>query len=681
MMATINIQHKGHFQFVPFAIFLLTSLLSLPGYAANDSDNDGIVDTQDNCSQIANPDQRNTDNDLYGNLCDGDLNNDDKTNTLDLNLYKSAHRSILGDANYSPHADFNGDNKINTLDLNIYKGLHRKPPGPSGITNTLSFSEASRFLTQSTFGPTLADIDHLLAVGSYEAWLNEQFLKPVSMQLPAMRSLMIKMCEVNSTAPPAITGGSSLARAQVWWSTAVNGDDQLRQRITLALSEILVVSEQGALINSQLGLADYYDVLAKNAFGNYRDLLEQVTLHPMMGRYLSMLRNEKADLIQNIRPDENYAREIMQLFTIGVHELNIDGSPVVDSQNIPIAIYGQSDIEEFAKIYTGWDFNNALSWRDLWIGNGDTIHAMKAFEQFHDSSAKQLLNGYVIAAGGTAKQDLDEALDHLFNHQNVGPFISKQLIQRLVTSNPSSGYVERIAKVFNNNGANVRGDLKAVVKAILLDVEARNGNQIMSTSFGKLREPILRITHLWRAFPVIPVTREGSFYGGNLCGQGVYDYYRMPYSGGLNQFDATLGQTILRSPTVFNFFLPDYSPPGVIRDQNLLAPEFQIMTENTLVNSFNSIISMIHYSNRNNDVWTDWTTIDTSLEQALADMPNQLLDHLNVVLLNNLMSTELRQILLNHLGQVFPQGIEGQRAKVTDSIKLIVSSPEYLIQQ
>lgn len=681
MMVTINSQRQRQFQFKTFAIFLLVSILSPPIQAqfSIDIDNDGIVDSQDNCIEVANPDQRDTDNDTYGNLCDADLNNDLKTNYADSVLFDATHPSKPDDNNYNFHADFNGDNEINNLDLKIFKKLHGRPPGPSGVKISLTPSKASRFLTQSSFGPTLSDINHLLSLGNYIAWLNEQFLEPITLQLPAMRSMMIKMCDVNETDPPAITGGNDLARAQVWWNTTVNGKDQLRQRVALALSEILVVSGRGALTNSQLGLADYYDVLAKNAFGNYRDLIEEITLHPAMGRYLGMLRNEKANLVQNTRPDENYAREIMQLFTLGVYELNIDGSLVLDEDNKPVPIYGQSDIEEFAKIYTGWDFNNATSWRNLWIGNGDTIHPMIAFEQFHDSSEKNLLDGFVIAAGGSAMQDLNAALDHLFNHKNIAPFISKQLIQRLVTSNPTKEYVERVAKVFNNNGANEKGDLKAVIKAILLDVEARNGNQTLPESFGKMREPILRISHLWRAFPVMPVILEGPFFGGDLCGQGEYEFYKIPYPRGLNHFDSTLGQTILRSPTVFNFFLPDYSPPGAIRDQNLVAPEFQILTENNLVNTFNAIISMVHNSNRPT-TW-NWTTIDTTLELALADTPEELLNHLNLVLLNDLMSVELRQILTNHLGQVFPEGAEGQQAKVTDSIKLIVTSPEYLIQQ
>ncbi len=635
---------------------------------ALDSDSDGVDDALDNCIEIANPNQRDSNGDGFGNVCDADLNDSGFVSFDDLSLFKNAFNTANADA------DLDGSGLVSFNDLVIFKALFGKPPGPAGNRGSLSKQQAARFLTQATFGPTQEDIDYLVSLGNFEAWLNEQFSEPATLQLPAMQSLAIKMCDLSTTSAPPITGGSELARSQVWWETAVNGKDQLRQRVALALSEILVVSARGVLQFSNYGLANYYDVLINNAFGNYRELLEQVTLHPIMGRYLSMLRNEKANSQLNFHPDENYARELMQLFTIGVHELNNDGTLILDDNGQPIPTYGQKDIEEFAKVYTGWDFANSAAWRDLYIGNGDTTHPMKAWEAFHDSSEKHLLNGFVIPAGGTAQQDLDQTLDHLFNHPNVGPFISKQLIQRLVTSNPSPAYVARVANVFNNNGANERGDLKAVIKAILLDQEARNGYQTNPQTFGKLREPMLRITHLWRAFPVIPVVKQGSFYGGNTCEQGNYDYYKLPFTGGLDHLEATLGQTVLRSPTVFNFFLPDYSPPGILHDQNLVAPEFQIVTENTHINTLNAINFMIHGDER-------YTSIDISQQLSLANTSEQLVDHLNLLLLNNRMSSRLRQILLSHLAQIFPEGEEGQKAKVKDTIKLIVSSPEYLIQQ
>ncbi len=647
-----------------FFCFVITPQLVF----ALDSDSDGVDDALDNCIEIANPNQRDSNGDGFGNVCDADLNDSGFVSFDDLSLFKNAFNTANADA------DLDGSGLVSFNDLVIFKALFGKPPGPAGNHGSLSKQQAARFLTQATFGPTQEDIDYLVSLGNFEAWLNEQFSEPATLQLPAMQSLAIKMCDLSTTSAPPITGGSELARSQVWWETAVNGKDQLRQRVTLALSEILVVSARGVLRFSNYGLANYYDVLINNAFGNYRELLEQVTLHPIMGRYLSMLRNEKANSQLNFHPDENYARELMQLFTIGVHELNNDGTLILDDNGQPIPTYGQKDIEEFAKVYTGWDFANSAAWRDLYIGNGDTTHPMKAWEAFHDSSEKHLLNGFVIPAGGTAQQDLDQTLDHLFNHPNVGPFISKQLIQRLVTSNPSPAYVARVANVFNNNGANERGDLKAVIKAILLDQEARNGYQTNPQTFGKLREPMLRITHLWRAFPVIPVVKQGSFYGGNTCGQGNYDYYKLPFTGGLDHLEATLGQTVLRSPTVFNFFLPDYSPPGILHDQNLVAPEFQIVTENTHINTLNAINFMIHGDER-------YTSIDISQQLSLADTPEQLVDHLNLLLLNNRMSSRLRQILLSHLAQIFPEGEEGQKAKVKDTIKLIVSSPEYLIQQ
>ncbi|HFD11562.1 MAG TPA: DUF1800 family protein, partial [Crenotrichaceae bacterium] len=319
----------SRYKYLLTSLFLLLICIQVSSLAfAMDSDGDGVDDTLDNCIESVNADQRDSNGDGFGNACDADLDDSGFVNFADLTLFKSVFGSNDADA------DFNGSGFVNFADLSAFKAMFGKPPGPAG-DGGLSQQQAARFLTQATFGPTQADIDHLMALGSLDAWLNEQFSEPVTLQLPAMRSLAIKMCDLDAASAQPIRGGSELARAQVWWETAVKGNDQLRQRIALALSEILVVSAKGVLRFSQYGLADYYDVLANNAFGNFRDLLEQVTLHPMMGRYLSMLRNEKANAELNFHPDENYAREIMQLFTIGVHELNIDGTLVLDARGKP----------------------------------------------------------------------------------------------------------------------------------------------------------------------------------------------------------------------------------------------------------------------------------------------------------------------------------------------------------
>ena len=653
-----------------------------------DSDGDGVPNNQDNCINIANPNQPDSNQDGHGNHCDGDINNDGKTDIFDLALFKSAYRNKPGDAAFNPDADFNGDGEIGIIDLAIFKSLFGKPPGPSGAaeSSNLSQAEAARFLTQTTFGPTQHDINHLVDLGNYEDWLNEQFTKPISTrQLWALETLWIKTCPKNSNGVlyknrtdlinenirSDITGEH--LRTTVWWNTIINGQDQLRQRVAFALSEILVVSGVGPLSNTSFGLADYYDGLAAHAFGNYRDLLEAVTLHPMMGQYLSMLQNKKADPALNIRPDENFARELLQLFTIGVHKLNIDGSPKQTGGKL-IPAYEQAVIEDFAKVFTGWNFKDASRWSTSLL-TGDTIRPMIPWAEFHDTeNEKRLLNNTVLPAGQTAMEDLQDALDNVFNHSNVGPFISKQLIQRLVTSNPSRAYVKRVALTFNDNGAGIRGDLKAVIKAILLDEEARTGHLTIA-GFGKLREPLLRLSHLRRAFGVVPVTHQGTIRGETKCGRADYHLYDIPVAIPWTSF----GQDILQSPSVFNFFLPDYSPPGVVRAAKLLGPEFQIVTENTAVNLANEISSEIQHSDTAN---FKWTTIKTNKEIALASDSNRLLDHLNLLLLNGNMSADLRRILLLHLeNDVFPDGQDGLKAKVRDAIMLIVISPDYLIQK
>lgn len=475
--------------------------------------------------------------------------------------------------------------------------------------------------------------------------------------------------------PDVIDGEFQESRIDAWWNTAINGNDQLRQRVAFALSEIFVISAVGPpLKGSQFGMADYNDMLAKNAFGNYRNLLEDVTLHPVMGIYLSMLHNRKAQSEQNIRPDENYAREVMQLFSIGLHELNLDGT-LKQLNGKPIPTFDQNDVEAFARVFTGWKFANA-NW-DIYVSNGDRTVPMVPFEEFHDITEKHLLDGQVLAAGQTAQQDLDAALDNLFNHPNVAPFISKQLIQRLVTSNPSTGYVERVAIVFNDNGQGQRGDLKAVIKAILLDTEARNGH-LNSTTFGKLREPILRLSHLRRAFPAIPVVREGERWGSGTCGEDSYELYItvLPFPW---DFRLVFGQDMLRAPSVFNFFRPDFSPPGSIRNQGLVAPEFQIMTENTLTGSYRTINFEIQNSGESRNL----TVLNTAWAEALADDTEALLDKLDLVLLSGSMPAEMRTILADHLNNAnFPTDVQQRRvAKVRDTISLIISTPNYLIQQ
>ena len=348
-------------------------------------------------------------------------------------------------------------------------------------------SESAQFLNQTTFGATEAEVQRVVSMG-FEAWIDAEMAKPPSLQLPHLRALP----------PPQFPFQLQPDRADIWFRNVVNGDDQLRQRVAFALSEILVVSELGALVSLPFSLADYYDVLTRNAFGNYRDLMEEVTLHPSMGVYLSMLGNEKPDAALNIRPDENYARELMQLFTIGLVELNNDGSIVLDGQGQPVPTYDQAVIEGFAHVFTGWNYAGFADFNLAFPTADNQTQPMQLYADFHDVGAKLLLGGTTLPAGQTGEQDLADALDNVFNHPNVGPFIALRLIQRLVTSNPSPDYVARVASAFNDNGLGERGDLAAVVKAILLDPDARPALRMELD--GKIKEPLLRITQLWRAY-------------------------------------------------------------------------------------------------------------------------------------------------------------------------------------
>ncbi|MCH9669977.1 MAG: DUF1800 family protein [Gammaproteobacteria bacterium] len=663
--------------------WLLFLALAIPGASyALDTDGDGVDDNVDNCINHSNAQQRDTDSDGFGNRCDPDLNGDQVVNFADLGLLKSVWGT--SDAN----GDLNGDGAVNFTDLGLMKSFWGQAPGPAGPGETLSQAQAARFLAQATFGPTRQDIEALVQMGDLEAWIDAQLSAPTGLLLPNAKFIYQANYQHCIQDPPSwgcptpfnelVTAGqdgvfdtSSDQFRHVWWWNVIDGQDQLRQRVTFALSQILVISDlPDALANSGFAVADYYDTLAQHAFGNYRDLLEAVTLHPMMGIYLSHAQNEKADPSRNIRPDENYARELLQLFTLGVHELHPDGTEIGDSQGQPIATYDQFDIQEFARIFTGWNFAG-LTWGD-WHQRADNTKDMEANPSYHDTGEKLLLNNGSVAAGQSALQDLRGALDNIFAHPNLAPFVSRLLIQRLVTSNPTPAYIGRVASVFNDNGAGERGDLSAVVKAILLDPEARTGHTNVA-NFGKPREPLLAISHLWRAFNAAKIN------GGDWdIPPSVAVYASYGAWSGLRWFENDIGQNVLRSPSVFNFYSPNYAPQGALRTAGLVAPEFQIATESNVMGLSNTINRHI----QDLDASDNWSYLNLQYEQSLAaDIP-ALLDHLDLVMLSGAMPPGMRTIIENHLNTAsFSSGAQGQLAKVRDAISLIINSPEYLVQK
>ncbi|MFQ5981888.1 MAG: DUF1800 family protein [Woeseiaceae bacterium] len=518
------------------------------------------------------------------------------------------------------------------------------PPPPPPAPPPISKAEAFEFLNQVSFGATEDSAQQLMNVG-YESWIDQEMAKSTSLQLPHLRSLPRPM-----NVPQLHTD-----RVDIWFRNSLNGSDQLRQRVAFALSEILVVSQLGALIQAPYAVADYYDVLAQNAFGNYRQLLEQVTLHPAMGVYLSMLGNEKPNPALNIRPDENYARELMQLFSIGLVELNNDGSVILDAQDQPVPTYSQEIIEGFAHVFTGWNYAGAPSFQQARRTDFNQTVPMELYPDFHDTGEKLLLNGVVLPAGQTGEQDLSDALDSIFDHPNVGPFISIRLIQRLVTSNPSPGYVDRVASVFNDNGSGVRGDLAAVVKAILMDDEARP--EMRMELDGKVKEPIIRLTQLWRAY-------DASSQSGRY--PIVFAYI-------------VFGQGPLQAESVFNFFSPFYAPPGEILDNNLVAPELEIATEyqNTFITNFMFFLTFQNNS-EHTDPGDDDVLINIDAEIAAADDIDNLIDLVAGKLLGGEISDTLRTEIAGMLERI-PATDTAIRA--AETIYFVVTSPEYAYQR
>jgi uncharacterized protein (DUF1800 family) len=515
-----------------------------------------------------------------------------------------------------------------------------KPLDGSGLGAKV---DAARFLSQATFGPTVEDIDALAASRDYSGWLDRQRAAPISYELPYLQA----------TYPDGV---SQPDRLEAWWRFAVTGPDQLRQRMALALSEIMVISDVSPLEGQQAGLAYYYDLLAKNALGNFRDLLEDVTLSPEMGHFLSMWHNQKPNPDTGIRSDENYAREVMQLFTIGLVQLNPDGTQKLDHSGNAIPTFTQSDVANLARVFTGWSWGDGTSDSDFNNADGNWTIQMQPYETYHDENAKVILDNTPIPAGMQARPELKLALDHLFNHPNVGPFIGRQLIQRLTLSNPSPAYVARVAQAFDDNGQGVRGDLYAVARAILLDPEARGRPTPTS---GKLREPLLRPSHLWRAF------------------HAKADNGRYAYLQARGAFD----ESPLSAPSVFNFFRPDFTPLGVVGPAGLVAPEFGITDESTIIEGSNEI-RRITGLYRGSDGSTASSAGDIVLDftpwEARAAHPEQLIDDLDVVLMSGMMPSAMRQTLIDYANSIADQQTTDWR--IWQILYLLVSSPQYAAQ-
>ncbi|MCL1037498.1 DUF1800 domain-containing protein [Shewanella submarina] len=504
--------------------------------------------------------------------------------------------------------------------------------------------DASRLLHQATMGPTSDDIQAAKGM-SERQWIEEQMLLE-----PGFHSPLLVL-------EPDRDRFSYSSRINAWWNASLYSTDQLRQRVAFALSEILVLSDVDSdlLSTHQDGITAYYDLLLKHSFGNYRELLEAVTLSPAMGVYLSHLGNKKPDEVLNIRPDENYAREVMQLFTIGLVQLNQDGTPILDDDGKTIPTYTQVEIEGFAHVFTGWNYAGAEYWK--WPRN--FLEPMEPWEQFHDQGAKTLLGGTVLPAGQSARQDLEQALDNLFYHPNVAPFISKQLIQRLITSNPTPQYVERVANVFSDNGEGVSGDLAAVVTAILLDDEARQPKGVLEYS-GKIREPLLRSVHFWRELSA------GSHSG----------WFRVWSQN-------THGQVPLGSPSVFNFFRPDYMPSELATgsDMQLVAPELQIASDTILIGQFNEQFARNHWHIDELVENPSYNRILMKLQPHVGILEQQgleaLLDYYDVVFFAGTMSDAMRQSLREIQSQFSASPSYYQVGYLLFSIAV---SPEYVIQ-
>lgn len=500
--------------------------------------------------------------------------------------------------------------------------------------NVTSVATAARILDQATFGPTLSSIAQVQQLG-VDPWITQQFNIPDT-PLANIPSPLPALCSAANT--------PTNCEESEWWQTELTGPDQLRQRVAFALSELFVISSDS---DNATTITYYHNMLAQDAFTNFLTVMHDVSVSPGMGAYLNMLNSNKAPAGEI--PNENYARELMQLFTIGLNVLNSDGSLQLDAGGNPIPTYTQAQVQEFAAAYTGWTYATATGGVPTKFPNNTAnyLAPMVAVESAHDATAKALLNGTVLPAGQTAEQDLAGALNNIFNHPNVGPFVCKQLIQHLVTSTPSPAYVARVAAVFANNGSGVRGDMQAVIRAILEDQEARAGDTNPAYDGGHLREPMLWITNFLRAVGFTNTDTNSSYFS-------------------LSNYSNNLNERPYRSGSVFNFFPPSY----VIPETTLNAPEFD------LENTASSILRLSLADTFVNNKITSFS-IDLSATGPLGvlatNSPGEMVDTLGKLFMHGQMPSDMRNEILGAIGGL------GVAQQVRVATYLVITSSQYKV--
>jgi uncharacterized protein (DUF1800 family) len=547
-----------------------------------------------------------------------------------------------------------------------------------------SAADINRLLEQATWGPKGdgSDVAHIQAVG-IRAFLDEQFNASVANAAKGSDwpDLAFPLDDQQQQCPTGAADQATCIRdnysvyplQKQFFANALTGQTQLRQRVAFALHQILVVSNLG--ITRPSWFTPYLQALDRNAFGSYRTLLSDITLNPAMGDYLDMNQSTASS------PNENYAREVNQLFSVGTNQLNLDGTPVLDSQGNPVPTYTQTTVNEFTRVLTGWSFNRSpanplpagvTNYRDPMVPRGGTTH---------DTGSKNLYGNPLPGCPGAnnntnptnaqcAQTELNTALDILFTHPNVGPFVSKQLIQHLVTSNPSPAYVQRIASVFNNdcNGlypespCGARGNLKAVVRNILLDPEAR-GDVKTDPSYGKLREPAQYLNNVLRAF--------------NAASDGVIGDRNPAFNGDMPR---QLDQPIFQPPTVFSYYQPDYQVPGT----KLQGPAFQILSTSTTLKRANVVNLLVYTGIQVGANTPTGTQLNfSSLDALVTNDPSggQLLERLNTLLLHGTMSSQMRSAILTALQAIPTSDPNFAHKRSQSAAYLVVTSPQYDVQR